>query len=166
MLKNTRLQAVVLVAIGALLGYAAAQVAVHPAFRRLRHAGTALLARRLGDEGTAGRGEKTAISLDTAPETLIAVLDEFQEFLFQRAVGFRDSRTVTVNSWGEFVEAVETGWALALHCGQQSCEDVIKAETGASARVIPSEAPAESGTCVRCDAPSAYGKRVLFGRAY
>ena len=29
-----------------------------------------------------------------------------------------------------------------------------------------STAPAESGTCVRCDAPSAYGKRVLFGRAY
>jgi prolyl-tRNA synthetase len=128
--------------------------------------GTALLARRLGDSDAAGRGGKTAISLDTAPETLRAALDDFQAFLLQRAAGFRDSRTVTVNSWGEFVEAVETGWALAPHCGQQSCEDAIKAETGASARVIPSEAPAESGTCVRCDAPSAYGKRVLFGRAY
>jgi prolyl-tRNA synthetase len=128
--------------------------------------GTALLARRVGDGGAAGGGAKTVISLDTAPETLRAALDDFQAFLLQRAAGFRDSRTVTVNSWGEFVEAVETGWALAPHCGQQSCEDAIKAETGASARVIPSEAPAESGTCVRCDAPSAYGKRVLFGRAY
>jgi prolyl-tRNA synthetase len=42
----------------------------------------------------------------------------------------------------------------------------IKAETAATPRCIPNAAPAESGTCVRCDAPSAYGKRVLFGRAY
>ncbi len=123
-------------------------------------AGTALLARRLGDEG------KTAISLDTAPETLAAELDAFQAFLLKRATDFRDSHIVTVNSWPEFTEAVETGWASALHCGQPSCEDEIKAETGATPRCIPNEAPAESGTCVRCNAPSAYGKRVLFGRSY
>jgi prolyl-tRNA synthetase len=132
--------------------------------------GTALLARRLGDEGKAGEGKagegKTAIGLDTAPETISEALDAFQAFLLRRAASFRDSRTVTVNSWPEFTAAVETGWASALHCGQPSCEDVIKAETGATPRVIPSEAPAESGTCVRGDAPSAYGKRVLFGRAY
>jgi prolyl-tRNA synthetase len=71
-----------------------------------------------------------------------------------------------VTSWPEFTEAVATGWARALHCGQPRCEEAIKAETGATPRCIPSEAPDESGTCVRCNAPSAYGKRVLFGRAY
>ncbi|HEX3963713.1 MAG TPA: proline--tRNA ligase [Trebonia sp.] len=123
-------------------------------------AGTALLARRLGGEG------KTAISLDTAPKTLAAALDDFQTFLLQRAADFRESRTATVNSWPEFREAVAVGWARALHCGQPSCEEEIKAETAATPRCVPSEAPAESGTCVRCNAPSAYGKRVLFGRAY
>jgi prolyl-tRNA synthetase len=123
-------------------------------------AGTALLAKRLGGEG------KTAISLDTAPEVLAAELDAFQAFLLKRATDFRDSRTVTVNSWPEFIEAVETGWASALHCGQPECEDEIKAETGATPRCIPNDAPAESGPCVRCNAPSAYGKRVLFGRSY
>jgi prolyl-tRNA synthetase len=123
-------------------------------------AGTALLARRLGDEG------KTAIGLDTAPETLSAALVVFQRLLFQRAADFRESRTATANSWPEFTEAVAGGWARALHCGQASCEDDIKAETAATPRCIPGEAPAESGTCVRCNAPSAYGKRVLFGRAY
>ncbi|HEY6792607.1 MAG TPA: proline--tRNA ligase [Trebonia sp.] len=123
-------------------------------------AGTALLARRLGGEG------KTAISLDTAPETLAGALDAFQTFLLQRAADFRESRTATVNSWPEFREAVAVGWARALHCGQPSCEEEIKAETAATPRCVPSEAPAESGTCVRCNAPSAYGKRVLFGRAY
>ena len=56
-------------------------------------AGTALLARRLGDEG------KTAIGLDTAPETLKAALDRFQTFLLKRATDFRESQTATVDSW-------------------------------------------------------------------
>jgi prolyl-tRNA synthetase len=123
-------------------------------------AGTGLLARRLGAEG------KTAIGLDGAPETLAAALEDFQALLFRRATEFRQARTVTVSSWQEFIEAVAVGWARALHCGQSSCEDEIKAETAATPRCVPSEAPAESGTCVRCNAPSAYGKRVLFGRAY
>jgi prolyl-tRNA synthetase len=123
-------------------------------------AGTALLVKRLGDEG------KTAISLETAPETLAVALDAFQALLLQRSTDFRESRTVSVNSWSEFTEAVETGWARAFHCGQAECEEEIKAETGATPRCIPFDGPAESGICVRCNAPSAYGKRVLFGRAY
>jgi prolyl-tRNA synthetase len=123
-------------------------------------AGTALLARRLGDEG------KTAISLDTAPETLTAELDAFQAFLLKRATDFREARTATAGDWAEFTAAVEAGWASALHCGQATCEDEIKAETAATPRCIPAQGPAAAGTCVRCDAPSAYGKRVLFARAY
>jgi prolyl-tRNA synthetase len=123
-------------------------------------ANTALLAKRLGDDG------KIPINLDTASERLVVELDSFQAFLLKRATDFRESHTFTVNSWPEFVEAVETGWASALHCGQPTCEDEIKAETGATPRCIPNDAPAESGPCVRCNAPSAYGKRVLFGRAY
>ncbi|WP_194916351.1 proline--tRNA ligase [Catenulispora rubra] len=123
-------------------------------------AGTALLAKRLGDEG------KVAISLDTAPEVLLDTLDDFQEYLLERATAFRDAHTLTVDTWDEFTAAVATGWARALHCGRRECEEDIKAETAATPRCIPLEAPAESGTCVRCDAPSAYGKRVLFGRAY
>ncbi|MGH3278061.1 MAG: proline--tRNA ligase [Trebonia sp.] len=122
--------------------------------------GTALLAKRLGDEG------KTAISLEGAPETLNAELEAFQAFLLRRATDFLQAHTVTVGAWAEFTAAVEAGWASALHCGQPSCEDEIKAETAATPRCIPNEAPAESGTCVRCNAPSAYGKRVLFGHSY
>jgi len=123
-------------------------------------AGTALLAKRLGDEG------KVAISLDTAPEVLLDTLDDFQEYLLERATAFREAHTHTVDTWDEFTAAVATGWARALHCGRPECEEDIKAETAATPRCIPLEAPAESGTCVRCDAPSAYGKRVLFARAY
>src|ERR1700722_13001909 len=99
-------------------------------------AGTALLARRLGDEG------KAAISLDTAPETLTAELDAFQAYLLQRATDFRQARITTVNSWPEFPETVEAGWASALHCGKAACEDEIKAETAATPRCVPAQAPA------------------------
>ncbi|MBW8803369.1 MAG: proline--tRNA ligase [Catenulisporales bacterium] len=123
-------------------------------------AGTALMAKRLGGEG------KIAVSIEDAPEVLRAALADFQAFLLQRATEFRESRTVPVNSWAEFSAAVSTGWARALHCGRPECEDEIKAETAATPRCIPLAGAQESGACIRCDAPSAYGKRVLFGRAY
>lgn len=123
-------------------------------------AGTALLAKRLGDEG------KTAIGLEDAPTILSRALEDYQQFLLRRATEFRESRTATVDDWAEFTAAVATGWARALHCGRTECEDGIKAETAATPRCIPLEAPDESGACVRCGAPSAYGRRVLFGRAY
>ena len=65
-----------------------------------------------------------------------------------------------------YTNAVATGWALALSCGDQECDDAIKAATSATARCIPLEGEPESGPCIRCGHPSAYGKRVIFGRAY
>jgi prolyl-tRNA synthetase len=121
--------------------------------------GAAVMSTRLGDG-------KSSVSLDSAPARLEFELNAMQSLLLQRATDFRDSHTTTVNSWPEFVEAVKTGWALALHCGQPECEDDIKAATSATPRCIPAEGPAEEGRCVRCDRKSAYGKRLIFGRAY
>ena len=121
--------------------------------------GSVLMSIRLG-EG------KTAVSLDSAPARLEYELTAFQARLLERATEFRDSHTRTVDTWQEFTEAVKTGWALAFHCGLPECEDEIKAETSATARCIPSDGPSEEGLCVRCNLPSAYGKRLIFGRAY
>jgi prolyl-tRNA synthetase len=123
-------------------------------------AGVALLVRRLGDTG------KQAVALADAPAVLAGALADFQEFLFRRATEFRDEHTSPVDDWAAFTDAVATGWALASHCGVPACEDDIKAATAATARCVPLTGPAETGRCVRCGAPSAYGKRVLFGRAY
>ena len=121
--------------------------------------GSALMSVRLGDG-------KTPVPLDTAPALLQAELTTFQRMLLRRAAEFRDSHTVTVNSWPEFTEAVKTGWAIAFHCGQVECEDQIKAATSATPRVIPADGEPAEGSCVRCDAPAAYGKRIIFGRSY
>jgi prolyl-tRNA synthetase len=121
--------------------------------------GSALMSTRLG-EG------KSPVSLDSAPARLEFELTALQQLMLQRATDFRDSHTAVVNSWDEFVAAVKTGWALAFHCGQQSCEDDIKAATSATARCIPAGGMPEEGMCVRCNQRSAYGKRIIFGRAY
>ena len=98
-------------------------------------AGTALMSRRLNyRQPDAG---KEAIPLDAAPDLLAAELAAFQAMLARRAADFRDDHTAVVNSWPEFAAAVAVGWALALHCGDQACEDEIKAETTATARCIP-----------------------------
>jgi prolyl-tRNA synthetase len=121
--------------------------------------GSALMSTRLG-EG------KVPVSLETAAERLVAELKDFQDLLLQRATDFRDSHTVTVSDWGEFAEAIKTGWALAFHCGRTECEDDIKAATSATARCIPADGDPAEGRCVRCDGQSAYGKRLIFGRSY
>jgi len=122
-------------------------------------AGSAVMARRLG-------GTKEPVSLDSAPARLADELAAFQAFLLDRATAFRDDHTVTVNEWDDFTKAVAIGWARALHCGTPACEEEIKAATAATARCIPLDGPPESGPCIRCARPSAYGKRVIFGRAY
>jgi prolyl-tRNA synthetase len=126
-------------------------------------AGTALMSRRLNYQQDEA---KQAIPLDAAPDLLAAELTAFQAMLTRRAADFRDEHTATVNSWPEFTAAVARGWALALHCGEGTCEDEIKAETTASPRCIPLAGEPEQGPCIRCGKPSAYGKRVIFGRAY
>jgi prolyl-tRNA synthetase len=122
-------------------------------------AGTAVMARRLG-------AAKEPIGLDGAPARLADELEAFQAFLLERATTFRDEHTHVTDTWDEFVAAVATGWAVALHCGTPECEDDIKAATAATARCIPLDGEPESGPCIRCGLPSAYGKRIIFGRAY
>ncbi|MBW0273791.1 proline--tRNA ligase [Nocardia sp. MH4] len=123
-------------------------------------AGTAVLVRRLGDDG------KQVVELASLPDTMPGILDDFQAYLLARATAFRDENTSTVDDWAAFEVAVSTGWALAHHCGRPSCENEIKAITTATPRCVPLAGEANSGACVRCAAPSAYGKRVIFSRAY
>jgi prolyl-tRNA synthetase len=127
-------------------------------------AGTALMSRRLNYPYP--NAVKEAIPLDAAPALLAAELSAFQAMLAQRAADFRDEHTATVNSWPEFTAAVAVGWALAFACGDQECEDEIKAETTATPRCIPLAGEPEQGPCIRCGKPSDYGKRVIFARAY
>jgi prolyl-tRNA synthetase len=122
-------------------------------------AGVATLADRLS-------GAKEQLPIASVAESMGPRLEAFQSALLERATQFRDEHTRSVNSRAELVDAVASGFALALHCGQVSCEDSIKDETGATPRCVPLDGPPEEGACAACGLPAIYGKRVVFARAY
>lgn len=121
-------------------------------------AGTAVLASRLGGKETVQISELLGL--------IPARLEQFQHQLYQRALQFRDAHTWQVDSYDEFKEKVEQGFVKAFHCGDKECEKQIKAETTATTRCIPYDEPEAHGSCIRCGKPSAYGKRILFAKAY
>lgn len=122
-------------------------------------AGTAVLANRI-------TGEKSPVPLAGLAAEMPLRLTTFQDDLYQRAQRFADERTHVVDGKAAFVEAVARGFASALHCGRPECEDLIKADTSATPRCIPSDGTPETGSCAYCGEPSAYGTRLIFGRAY
>ncbi|HSH60207.1 MAG TPA: proline--tRNA ligase [Acidimicrobiales bacterium] len=123
-------------------------------------AGQAVIVARVGDEG------KQAVSLDGLAADVPGRLSAFQQALLDRATAFREEHTAAADDWDGFAGQVSEGFATALHCGRTECEDDIKAETSATPRCVPSEGAPEEGACVRCGQPSAYGKRLVFARAY
>ncbi|MCU1493928.1 MAG: prolyl-tRNA synthetase [Acidimicrobiaceae bacterium] len=122
-------------------------------------AGTVTLAARLAEEKEQVRLADIAAEM---PDRLTA----FQDALLERSRRFRLEHTRNVDTWDELVEAVSTGFANALHCADPACEDRIKEATTATPRCVPFDAPDEQGPCAACGKPSAYGRRVVFARAY
>jgi prolyl-tRNA synthetase len=129
-------------------------------------AGHVLVAHRVGEVDDKGRPVKEAVAMDALAATLPGWLDAYHDTLLERARSFRDEHTASVDDWDAFAEQVKVGFAHAFHCGDEACEDDIQAQTHASPRCIPSEGAEEQGSCVRCGGPSAYGRRVVFARAY
>jgi len=123
-------------------------------------AGTSVLASRLGDHA------KETVPLATIAADLPGRLDDYHDRLLARATSFLDDHRRSVATWDAFTEGVGRGWVDALHCGRPDCEDDIKSETGATPRCIPTGGEPEQGRCVRCGQPSAWGKRVVFAKAY
>ncbi len=123
-------------------------------------AGQAVLVARIGEAG------KETVALDGLAASMPDRLAAYHQVLFERARAFRTERTETTKDWEHFAARVADGFALAFHCGRPDCEDDIKAETTATPRCVPLDGDAEDGTCIRCDRPSEYGKRIVFARAY
>ncbi|MDX1659191.1 MAG: His/Gly/Thr/Pro-type tRNA ligase C-terminal domain-containing protein, partial [Nitriliruptorales bacterium] len=128
--------------------------------------GHVLLSRRIGETDDRGRPVKEKVGFDDLVGMVPDALDAYHDTLVDRARSFRDDNTDAVDDWDAFVERVEFGFAEALHCGRELCEDEIKAETTATPRAILIDQDDDAGPCVRCGEDSAYGKRVVFAKAY
>jgi len=122
--------------------------------------GTVMLARR----DRPGKEGKTSVPRGEAAAAVGALLDDIQAALFERALRFREAHTSEPESYADFSEAVQDGFALAWWCEQEDCETAIKEETRATSRCIPFEQPGGSGVCIRDGRPAS--RKGLFGRAY
>jgi len=111
--------------------------------------------------------EKTVVAIDEITTKLGEILETMQKDMFERAKAFLDSHidsAVTMEEMNrKFNES--RGFIKAMWCGEESCEDEIKAQTGgASSRCIPDEEEHLSDVCICCGKPAKH--MVYWGKAY
>jgi len=114
----------------------------------------------------ARRHNRTKISLDIDgfTEKTISELKNIQKEMFDAAKKILDERVVRVSEYQQFKKELENGIMNDCSwCGNQTCEDKIKEETGADLRVIPSD-NTKAETCIYCKNSGI--TNVLFARGY
>ncbi|GHV21603.1 proline--tRNA ligase [Bacteroidia bacterium] len=108
---------------------------------------------------------KETVSFDAIDNYIKSLLDDIQANIFRKALDFRTSKTISVDSYDEFKERIEEGGFIMAHWdGTPETEEKIKEETKATIRCIPLEGDKIPGTCMVTGKPSA--GRVVFARAY
>ena len=108
--------------------------------------------------------EKIAINRSDANDRISKILSEIQNHLFERAKKSLDGLTTTATDMQSFKKVLEEkGGFIKAFLSDDSCEEKIKIETGATVRVVPMKA-AKRGKCVYCGADSSI--EVYFARSY
>ena len=109
---------------------------------------------------------KETVSQEGLADRVEGLLDEIQANIYAKALRFRDSMITRVDTYDEFKRVLDEkgGFILAHWDGTPETEELIKAETKATIRCIPVDAPAEEGVCIVSGKPS--HRRVLFARSY
>lgn len=109
--------------------------------------------------------EKTDLSIDKIDGEINGILEKIQNEMFDTAKKMLQERSRSVDAYEKFKEELEKGGFLyAPWCGDESCEEKIKEETGAEIRVIPFDGKNQSTKCVYCGKPSAI--TPIFARGY
>ena len=107
--------------------------------------------------------EKTEMPLENAVDGVKELLGDVQKNLLEAARKRRDSRIVYADDMAGILAGVEGGnFVKAGWCGCRACEDKIKEETGATARVYAEGETAE--TCAVCGAKAEHV--IIYARAY
>ena len=111
--------------------------------------------------------EKAFISLDELETAALQKLREVRDGMFRKALENRENKTYQCTTIEEINKALEEkgdGFIEAMWCGEEACEDEVKAQTGAGSRCIPLNQKNLSDKCVCCGKPA---KHMLYwGIAY
>ncbi|HTU82215.1 MAG TPA: proline--tRNA ligase [Candidatus Acidoferrales bacterium] len=126
-------------------------------------AGTAVLVRRDRQKGESE--QKRSVPVDALAVELRPLLDDIQRSLFESAADFLRARTLSVDEREAFLRACRerAGMIDVAWCARAECEAEIKAETGATTRVLH---PLRAGDvrCVHCGEPAKV--RAYFAQSY
>mgnify|MGYP002855851139 FL=1 len=117
---------------------------------------------------------KETIPFEGVEKHIAQLLEDIQKNVYQKALDFRLANTREVNSYEEFKEEIKKGGFLLCHWdGTPETEELIKNETKATIRCIPSKENIlfngkntifEEGRCMVTGKPSK--QRVVFAIAY
>jgi len=107
--------------------------------------------------------EKNEYGLENICDSVEVLLRRIQQDMLTAARERRDGRIVYAENMKEILDGVENGnFVKAGWCGERACEDKIKEETAASARVFAEGESAE--LCAVCGKKAKHV--VIFARAY
>ena len=107
--------------------------------------------------------EKGELPLEGLADSVKQLLDAIQKDMLDAARERRDKRIVYASDMAGILKGVEGGnFVKAGWCGCRECEDRIKAETAATARVYAEGETAEK--CAVCGKPAKH--MIIFARAY
>ena len=111
--------------------------------------------------------DKVTVPVEDVATLLPEVLETMQKEMYARAKKHLEDHIMVATSMEELLKCFEenTGFVKAMWCGDESCEDEIKAQTGgATSRCIPFEEEKLSDKCVCCGKEAKH--MVYFGKAY
>ena len=110
--------------------------------------------------------ERVSVPVPGIAHRLRTELDTFQKKLFDRALAFQRENTFELSTLAEVVSHFKerAGFVWVPWCGDEACEERLKAEAGGvTIRTIDPDAK-PSGKCLACGKPAEY--RVALAKAY
>ncbi len=110
--------------------------------------------------------EKSFIPMDNIIEALNNLLTSIQEKMFNKALQFRQEKTVTKHTLEELADVINTkrGFVRSGWCGSNECEVAVKDKVAATIRVIEDKHDPSMGNCLVCGKDSVYS--VIFAKSY
>jgi prolyl-tRNA synthetase, family I len=111
--------------------------------------------------------EKSIVPLDGIEIAAADKLEAVRNGLYERALANRAAHTYDCKTMDEIISTLAErgdGFVRAMWCGDEACEDEVKAKTGVGTRCIPLEQEHISDTCVCCGKPAKH--LVYWAKAY
>jgi prolyl-tRNA synthetase len=97
-------------------------------------------------------GEKVSHPTSQAVASIASLLDDAQRALIDDARRFREENTHDIDSYDSFREGVDSdgGYWRGAWCGDEACEEKVKADTSATIRFLPLDVEDPGAPCSVC----------------